>query len=133
MAVPGNTEQIRLIERSPMYWRVTFNHPPLNVFGPESIPQLSEIAAALASDKSLDVVVSDNAVEGFFLPHYDFLAELEDSTSLPPGPTRLPVKRPAAQERISKLMQQGFHKPGGVESRLGYYVGQLGQYEKGTP
>jgi hypothetical protein len=29
------------------------------------------------------------------------------------------------QERIKKLMDQGFHKPGDVETRLGYHVGQL--------
>src|SRR5271168_3547697 len=85
----GKTKQIRLVKRSPMYWRVTFDHPPLNIFGPESIPQLSEIVTALETDKSLKVVVFDSAVEGFFLTHYDFLAKLEDSTSLPPGPTGL--------------------------------------------
>jgi hypothetical protein len=37
------------------------------------------------------------------------------------------VNRPAAQERIAKLMEQGFHKPGDAESRLGHYVGQLGR------
>jgi enoyl-CoA hydratase/carnithine racemase len=274
-----NNKQIRLVKRSPMYWRVTFDHPPLNIFGPDTIPQLNEIVTALETDKSLKVVVFDSAVEGFFLTHYDFLAKMEDSTSLPPGPTglqqlpdmlvrisrapvvsiamirgratgvgselalasdmrfasrekavlsqwevgaalvpgggpmaRLPrligrgralevllgaddipgdlaelygyvnrslpdaeldgfvdalatrvasfdkdaiwetkrlvnvaslppdieiapewdaflasVKRPAAQERISRLMQQGFHKPGDAETRLGHYVGQLGR------
>jgi enoyl-CoA hydratase/carnithine racemase len=34
-------------------------------------------------------VVFDSAVEGFFLNHSDFLAKLEDLTSLPPGPTGL--------------------------------------------
>src|SRR5580658_4853801 len=278
-----STRQIRVVERSPMYWRVTFDHPPLNIFGPRDIPQLNEIVTALETDKSLKVVVFDSAVEGFFLTHYDFLAKLEDSTSLPPGPTglqqlpdmmvrisrapvvsiamirgratgvgselalasdmrfasrekavlsqwevgaalvpgggpmaRLPrlmgrgralevllgaddipgaltefygyvnralpdadldgfvdalatristfdkdairetkrlvdlaslppdveiapewdaflasVKRPAAQERISKLMQQGFHKPGDVETRLGHYVGELGREDLG--
>jgi enoyl-CoA hydratase/carnithine racemase len=277
--VQGNTKQIRLVKRSPTYWRVTFDLPPLNIFGPETIPQLNEIVTALETDERLQVVVFDSAVEGFFLTHYDFLAKLEDSTSLPPGPTglqqlpdmlvrisrapvvsvamirgratgvgselalasdmrfasrekavlsqwevgaglvpgggpmaRLPrlmgrgralevllgaddipgdlaelygyvnrslpdaeldgfvdalatriatfdkdairetkrlvnvaslppdveiapewdaflasVKRPAAQERISKLMQQGFHKPGDAETRLGHYVGQLGR------
>jgi enoyl-CoA hydratase/carnithine racemase len=37
------------------------------------------------------------------------------------------IMRPAAQERIKKLMEQGFHRPGDVEDRLGYYVGQLGR------
>jgi hypothetical protein len=35
--------------------------------------------------------------------------------------------RPAAQERIKSLMEQGFHKPGDVETRLGHYVGQQGR------
>lgn len=34
-------------------------------------------------------MVFDSAVEGFFLTHYDFLAKLEDSISLPAGSTGL--------------------------------------------
>ena len=37
------------------------------------------------------------------------------------------IMRPAVQERIKKLMERGFHKPGDVEERLGYYVGQVGR------
>jgi len=72
-----------------MYWRVTFDHPPLNIFGPETIPQLNEIITALETDEQVKVVVFDSAVEGFFLTHYDFLAKLEDLTRLPLGPTGL--------------------------------------------
>src|SRR5262245_16767423 len=82
-------KRILLTQRSPAYWRVTFNHPPLNIFGPETIPQLAEIVTALETDEHVKVVVFDSAVEGFFLTHYDFLAKLEDTTSLPPGPTGL--------------------------------------------
>src|SRR5467141_2916948 len=81
--------EIRLARRSPTYWRVTFDHPPLNIFGPETIPQLNEVIAALETDERVKVVVFDSAVEGFFLTHYDFLARLEDSTRLSPGPTGL--------------------------------------------
>jgi len=35
------------------------------------------------------------------------------------------IARPAAQEKIKALLQQGFHKPGDAEDRLGWYVGQL--------
>jgi enoyl-CoA hydratase/carnithine racemase len=84
-----STKRIELFRRSPQNWRVTLNHPPLNVFGPESIPQLNEIVTALETDKEVKVVVFDSAVEGFFLTHYDFLAKIEDTTSLPPGPTGL--------------------------------------------
>ena len=84
-----NTRQIRLVKRSPAYWRVTFDHPPLNIFGPETIPQLNEIVTALENDKHVKVVVFDSAVEGYFLTHYDFLTKIEDTTILPPGPTGL--------------------------------------------
>ena len=70
-------------------WRVTFDHPPLNIFGPETIPQLNKVITALESDALVKVVVFDSAVEGFFLTHYDFLAKPEATTSLPPGPTGL--------------------------------------------
>jgi hypothetical protein len=36
------------------------------------------------------------------------------------------LQRPATQARINKLMELGFHKLGDVETRLGHYVGQLG-------
>jgi enoyl-CoA hydratase/carnithine racemase len=84
-----STRQIRLTRRSPQYWRVTIDHPPLNIFGPATIPQLDEVITAIESDKQAKVVVFDSAVEGFFLTHYDFLAKPEDSTRLPPGPTGL--------------------------------------------
>ena len=89
MGSPKEAKRIRLERRSAFYWRVTFDHPPLNIFGPESIPQLNEIVTSLESDDRVKVVVFDSAVEGFFITHYDFLAELEDSTNIPPGPTGL--------------------------------------------
>ena len=222
------TTPIRLERRSAAYWRVTFDIPPLNIFGPQNMAPLTAIVAALETDKDVKVVVFDSAIEGFFLTHYDFLAMPEDTLSLPLGPTglqqlpdalvrlsRAPVvsiakirgralevllgaddirgdiaelygyvnralpdaeldgfvdalaerissfdkqaiaetkrlankaslppdsevepewdafiaslARPATQARIKMLMGRGFHKPGDVETRLGYHVGQLGR------
>ncbi len=78
-----------LTRHSPQYWRVTLDHPPLNIFGPESIPQLNDVVTALENDPQVRVVVFDSAVQGFFLTHYDFLAKPEDTTPLPPGATGL--------------------------------------------
>jgi enoyl-CoA hydratase/carnithine racemase len=89
MSSAKNSDQIRLERQTSSYWRVTFDHPPLNIFGPETIPQLNSIVTALETDSDVKVVVFDSAVDGFFLTHYDFLAKLEDSTSLPPGATGL--------------------------------------------
>jgi enoyl-CoA hydratase/carnithine racemase len=85
----GDGRQIRLARPSPHYWRVILDHPPLNIFGPDAIPQLNEVITALETDAQVKVVVIDSAVEGFFLTHYDFVANLEDTTKLPPGPTGL--------------------------------------------
>lgn len=83
------TKQVCLTQRTNHYWRITFDHPPLNIFGPKTIPQLDEIITALETDEQVKVVVFDSAVEGFFLTHYDFLAPAEDTTRLPPGPAGL--------------------------------------------
>ena len=93
--------QIQLERRSPFYWRVTFDLPPLNIFGPKAMPRLNDIVAALETDDHVRVVVFDSAVEGFFLTHYDFLAPLEESTSLPAGPTGLQAL-PDALARLSR-------------------------------
>ena len=83
------TTEIRLARRSPEYWRVTFEHPPLNIFGPEMLPQVNEIITAIETDEQVKVVVFDSAVQGFFLIHLDFLSRLDDLAHLPPGPTGL--------------------------------------------
>ena len=83
------SKQIVATRRSPEYWRVTINHPPLNIFGPDTIPQLDEVITTLETDEHVKVVVFDSAIPEFFMTHYDFLAKIEETTSLPPGPTGL--------------------------------------------
>jgi enoyl-CoA hydratase/carnithine racemase len=89
MSDMANSRHIRLARTTSSYWRVTFDNPPLNIFSPKTIPELNEIVTALEIDKDVKVVVFDSAVEGFFLTHYDFLANPEATTSLRPGPTGL--------------------------------------------
>ena len=82
--------QIRLTRRSPAYWRVTIDNPPINVMGPEMVRQFQEVINALEADEHVRVVVFDSAVDDYFLNHSDFMAKLEDLTSMPAGPTGLP-------------------------------------------
>jgi enoyl-CoA hydratase/carnithine racemase len=84
-----NIRQIRLTRPSPAYWRVTFDLPPVGIFGPDNIPPLNEIIAAIETDPHVKVVVFDSAVEGFFLSHYDFLAKPEETARFPLGRTGL--------------------------------------------
>lgn len=81
---------ISLARRSRAYWRATLDNPPLNVMGPEMVRQFQELIDRIEGDDDVRVVVFDSAVDGFFLNHSDFMARLEDITSMPPGPTGLP-------------------------------------------
>jgi enoyl-CoA hydratase/carnithine racemase len=83
------TTEIRLDRRSPEYWQISFDHPPLNIFGPETLPQVNKVITAIETDEQVKVVVFDSAVEGFFLIHLDFLARLDELAHLPPGSTGL--------------------------------------------
>ena len=81
--------QIRVTKRSPAYWRVTIDNPPLNVMGPQMVREFQGVMNALEADEQVRVVVFDSAVEDYFLNHSDFTAKIEDLTSIPQGPTGL--------------------------------------------
>jgi enoyl-CoA hydratase/carnithine racemase len=82
--------QVRITRRSPAYWRVTIDNPPINVMGPQMVQDFQKVMDALEADADVRVVVFDSAVDDYFLNHSDFTAKLEDLTSLPAGPTGLP-------------------------------------------
>jgi enoyl-CoA hydratase/carnithine racemase len=90
MNAPAAPAQIRLARRSPAYWRVTIDNPPINVMGPVMVKQFQEVMAALEADAQVRVVVFDSVVDDYFLNHSDFTAKLEDLTGMPEGPTGLP-------------------------------------------
>jgi enoyl-CoA hydratase/carnithine racemase len=81
--------QIRLTRVSSAYWRVTFDNPPLNVMGPQFVREFREIIGAVEADEEVKVLVFESAVEGFFLNHSDFNADMKELTSMPQGPTGL--------------------------------------------
>src|ERR1700735_4876754 len=90
MNAPTEPAQIRLARRSPAYWRITIDNPPINVMGPEMVQQFQEVIDALEADEQVRVVVFDRVVDDYFLNHPDFTAKLEDLTGMPGGPTGLP-------------------------------------------
>jgi enoyl-CoA hydratase/carnithine racemase len=82
--------QIRVTRRSPAYWRVTIDNPPINVMGPQMVREFQSLMDMLETHNDVRVVVFESAVDGYFLNHSDFTAKLEDLTSMPAGPTGLP-------------------------------------------
>src|SRR5271168_4649788 len=89
MKTTADNAPIRLTRLSTAYWRIKFDNPPLNVMGPRLVREFREVIAAIESDKDVKVVVFESAVEGFFLNHSDFNADMKDLTDMPQGPTGL--------------------------------------------
>jgi enoyl-CoA hydratase/carnithine racemase len=85
----SKVSQVRLNRVTPAYGRVVLDNPPLNLMGPEFVLQMREIVTELENDDRVKVVVFESAVDGVFLNHSDFLANFEDLTSIPQGPTGL--------------------------------------------
>ncbi|MFC5268906.1 enoyl-CoA hydratase/isomerase family protein [Kribbella qitaiheensis] len=81
--------QVRLDRVTPSYCRVVLDNPPLNLMGPEFVSQMRAIVTTLEDDDQVKVMVFESAVDDFFLNHSDFLANFEDLTSIPQGPTGL--------------------------------------------
>jgi enoyl-CoA hydratase/carnithine racemase len=111
------------------------------LLGADDIPgDLAELYGYV--NRSLPDADLDAFVDGFAtrIASFDKQAiaatkHLADVASLPPDSEIAPewdafiaaFSRPAAQARIKKLMDQGFHKPGDAETRLGHYVGEVGR------
>ena len=81
--------QIRVARQSSAYWRVTFDNPPLNVMGPQFFGEMRRIISDVEADKEVRVLVFESAVDGFFLNHSDFNADMKELTGMPQGPTGL--------------------------------------------
>ena len=80
-----------LDRRSPAYWRVTFDHPPVNTITATTVRELSELVGLIERSDDLNVVVFDTANPDFFLAHYDVEGDPGRTAALPDGPTGLPA------------------------------------------
>jgi enoyl-CoA hydratase/carnithine racemase len=78
---------ITLERRSPQYWRVTFDHPPINTMTATTVAELAELIDLIEGAPELNVVVFDSGNPEFFLAHYDTEHNPAATLALPPGPT----------------------------------------------
>ncbi len=80
--------KLLIVRRSPQYWRVTLNNPPINLFDPEMLDELTGLIDDLERDQHVQVVVFDSAVPDFFMAHLDVARAAEFRVAV--GPTGLP-------------------------------------------
>jgi len=72
---------------TPSLWRVTFDHPPINLIDYVMIGELGELLAEVERDEEPAVLVFNSADPDYFLAHYDIAADPSLVNSLPAGPT----------------------------------------------
>jgi enoyl-CoA hydratase/carnithine racemase len=89
MSTASSAARVRLNRVSDAHRRVVLDNPPLNLMDAGIVLEFREILTALESDDQAKVVVFESAVDGFFLNHSDFLANPDDLTRIPQGPTGL--------------------------------------------
>ena len=82
-------EQFHVEEVLPSYWRVTFDNGPVNLLDPDTIDQLGELIGRIETSPDLTVVVFRSDKPGYFMAHWDFLADSARVARMQPGPTGL--------------------------------------------
>src|SRR6266404_2733625 len=66
-----SAQHLRIIEETSAYWRVLFDHPPLNIVGVGMFEGLQDLLARMDASPSLRVVVFESANPDFYLAHFD--------------------------------------------------------------
>src|SRR5229473_2408555 len=82
---------LRVIEETPAYWRVVFDHPPLNIMDADMFEGLQDVLARMDASPSLRVVVFESANPDFYLAHFEVKDTARTLTLLKTvGPSGLP-------------------------------------------
>jgi enoyl-CoA hydratase/carnithine racemase len=68
---------------------VTFDNGPANLLDPDTVEQLGALIGRIEDDPDLTVVVFRSDKPGYFMAHWDFLADNTRVASMRPGPTGL--------------------------------------------
>lgn len=79
------TPHMRFTEHSSTYWRVSFEHLPINLIDPDTIRELEVLITRLEADPEVRVLVVDSANPDFFLAHYDMFVDKAVTRAIAPG------------------------------------------------
>jgi enoyl-CoA hydratase/carnithine racemase len=133
-----------VVRCSPSYWRVTFNHPPINTITATTVTELAQLVDLIEGDPRLNVVVFDSANPDYFLAHYDVEGEPARTLSMPNGPSGMHpwldlTTRLARASAVSVASIRGRARGAGSEFVLACDLrfasrenSRLGQFEVGS-
>src|SRR4030081_1988531 len=81
---------VRIVEKTPAYWRVVFDYPPFNIVNATIFEGLQDLLARMDSSPNLRVVVFESANPDFYLAHFDLTGKTGNITTAV-GPSGLPI------------------------------------------
>src|ERR1700736_5850370 len=81
---------IRIVEESPAFWRVVFDHPPFNVIDASIFEGLQDLLGRMDASPDLRIVVFESAIPDFYLAHFDLTGNIGNIFSAA-GPSGLPI------------------------------------------
>src|SRR6266446_3893905 len=88
--VAESAAPLQIIEETPVYWRVVFDHPPFNIVDATIFLGLQDLLARMDASPSLCVVVFESANPEFYLAHFDLTGKTGNITTAV-GPSGLPI------------------------------------------
>ncbi len=68
---------------------MTFDNGPINLVDPDTVEQLGTLIGRIEEDPHLTVVVFRSEKPGYFMAHWDLLADPARVAKMPPGRTFL--------------------------------------------
>ena len=119
--MPFTYKQLSIRRESSAFWRVTFDHAPINLVDFETLAELGQLVDEIEASQELKVVVFDSADPDFFLAHWDVSgpARPADSSKPPPSWTDLSL-RLAHAPVVSIALIRGRARGMGSEVALGF-------------
>ena len=81
---------VRIVEKTPAYWRVVFDYPPFNIVDATMFEGLQDLLVRMDTRQSLRVVVFESANPEFYLAHFDLTGKTGNITTAV-GPSGLPI------------------------------------------
>ena len=67
---------VRVVEESPAFWRVVFDHPPFNIVDAEIFKGLQDLLRRMDGSTGLRVIVFESAINDFYLAHFDLTGNI---------------------------------------------------------
>jgi enoyl-CoA hydratase/carnithine racemase len=81
--------KLKIAKHSAAYWRVTLDHPPLNLLDTEMIDGLVALVEELERDAEVKIVVVDSANPDYFMAHLDIVDAAANTPKV--GASGLPI------------------------------------------